>query len=169
MIGFLNDLASDQWPPVLAAFRKGLGEAGYIEGQNVAFSYRWTEGRRDRLAALAADLVRSNVAVIITSGDTAAALAAQAATSKIPIIFAIEDDPIRFGLAADLDKPGGNATGIRLLGHVLARYTDIAGSVILVLGASTPRGTWESAMKAAATGSTSPTHDAGNFAFSSAR
>ena len=114
-IGFLNDLSSDQWPPVLTAFREGLGDAGYIEGQNVAFTYRWTEGRRDRLAALAADLVRSNVAVIIASGDTAAALAAQAATSKIPIIFAIEDDPIKFGLAAGIDKPGGNATGIQLL------------------------------------------------------
>jgi putative ABC transport system substrate-binding protein len=114
VIGFLNDLSPDQWPSPLSGFRRALTEAGYVEGQNVAFAYRWTEGRRDRLPDLAVDLARMNVAMIVASGDTAAALAAHAATSKIPIIFAIEDDPVKFGLAASLDEPGGNATGIYL-------------------------------------------------------
>ena len=113
-IGFLNDLSPDQWPSPLSGFRRALTEAGYVEGQNVTFAYRWTEGHRDRLPALAAELARMRVDVIVASGDTAAALAAHAATSRIPIIFAIEDDPVRFGLAASLDRPGGNATGIYL-------------------------------------------------------
>jgi putative ABC transport system substrate-binding protein len=114
MIGFLNDLPADQWPSPLNAFRRALGEAGYVEGRNVAFVTRWTDGRRDRLPELAAELARMNVDVIVASGDTAVALAARAATAKIPILFAIEDDPVRFGLATSLDKPGGNATGIYL-------------------------------------------------------
>jgi putative tryptophan/tyrosine transport system substrate-binding protein len=112
VIGFLNDLSPDQWGPALSGFRRGLSEAGYVDGENIAFVYRWTEGHRDRLPELAADLARSSVSVIVASGDTPAALAAKAATSKIPILFAIEDDPVKFGLAASLDKPGGNATGI---------------------------------------------------------
>ena len=114
VIGFLNDLSPDQWEPALSGFRRGLSEAGFVDGENVAFAYRWTEGRRNRLPDLAADLAQSNVTVIVASGDTPAALAAKAATSKIPILFAIEDDPVRFGLAASLDKPGGNATGMYL-------------------------------------------------------
>jgi putative ABC transport system substrate-binding protein len=112
VIGLLNDLSPDQWEPALSGFRRGLAEAGYLDGKNVALAYRWTEGHRDRLPELAADLARSNVAMIVVSGDTPAALAAKAATSKIPILFAIEDDPVKFGLAVSLDKPGGNATGI---------------------------------------------------------
>lgn len=113
-IGFLNDLSLDQWQPAMTGFRQGLSKTGYVEGQNVDFIHRWSEGRKDKLPELAANLAGTDVAVIVTSGDTAAALAAQAATSKIPIVFAIEDDPIKFGLAASLDKPGGNATGIFL-------------------------------------------------------
>jgi putative ABC transport system substrate-binding protein len=113
-IGFLNDLSPDQWQPAMTGFRQGLSETGYVEGQNVDFIYRWTGGRKDSLAELAANLAATDVAVIVTSGDTAAALAAQAATAKIPIVFAIEDDPVKFGLAASLDKPGGNATGLSL-------------------------------------------------------
>jgi len=112
VIAFLNDLSPDQWQPVLTAFQQGLGETGYAEGQSVTFAYRWTEGRRDRLAELAADLVRANVAIVVASGDTASALAARAATSKVPILFAVGLDPVRQGLAASLEKPGGNATGL---------------------------------------------------------
>jgi putative ABC transport system substrate-binding protein len=113
-IGFLNDLSPDQWPPAMAGFRQGLSETGYVEGQNVDFIYRWTGGRRDSLPELAANLAAADVAVIVASGDTTAALAAQAATAKTPIVFAIEDDPVKFGLAASLDRPGGNATGMVL-------------------------------------------------------
>jgi hypothetical protein len=88
VIGSLNDLSPDQWEPALSGFRRGLSEVGYVDGENVAFVYRWTEGRRDRLPELAADLSRSNVGVIVASGDTPATLAAKAATSKIPILFA---------------------------------------------------------------------------------
>jgi ABC-type uncharacterized transport system substrate-binding protein len=111
-IGFLNDLSPDQWQPAMAGFRRGLSEAGYAEGQNVTFVYRWTEGRRDSLPDLAGGLARANVSLIVSSGDTAAALAARAGTSKIPVLFAIDDDPVKFGLAESLDKPGGNATGM---------------------------------------------------------
>jgi putative ABC transport system substrate-binding protein len=111
-IGFLNDLSPDQWQPAMTGFRRGLSEAGYVEGQNVTFVYRWTEGRRDSLPDLAGGLARANVSLIVSSGDTAAALAARAATSKIPVLFAIEDDPVKFGFAESLDKPGGNATGM---------------------------------------------------------
>ena len=96
-IGFLNNLSPDQWQPVLTGFRAGLGGTGFAEGRNVDFAYRWTQGQRDRLPELAADLARADVAAIVTSADTATALAARAATSKIPIIFATQDDPVRFG------------------------------------------------------------------------
>jgi putative tryptophan/tyrosine transport system substrate-binding protein len=88
VIGSLNDLSPDQWEPALSGFRRGLSEVGYVDGENVAFVYRWTEGRRDRLPELAADLSRSNVGVIVASGDMPATLAAKAAMSKIPILFA---------------------------------------------------------------------------------
>jgi putative ABC transport system substrate-binding protein len=113
-IGFLNNPSPDQWQPVLSGFRRGLGEAGYVDAQNVTLIYRWTEGQVNRLPDLAADLVRTNVAVIVASADTETALAARTATSKIPVIFAIQDDPVRFGLVSSLDQPGGRATGIYL-------------------------------------------------------
>ena len=107
VIGFLNDLSPDQWEPALSGFRRGLAEAGYLDGKNVALAYRWTEGHRDRLPELAADLTRSNVAIIVASGDTPAALAAKAATSKIPILFAIEG--IRqVRSRCSFANPGGN-------------------------------------------------------------
>ena len=108
-IGFL---ATSPQPSRLDAFQRGLNESGFSEGTNVRIEYRWTEGRFERLPELALELVRQRVDVIVTPGNTAAALAAKAATSTIPIVFGVSEDPVKFGLVASLGRPGGNATGI---------------------------------------------------------
>jgi putative ABC transport system substrate-binding protein len=115
MIGYLGTATPEQWAGRLLAFRQGLSEAGYVDGQNVVIEYRWADSQTDRLEALAADLVRRQVNVIVTPGSALAALAAKSVTTTLPIVFETGADPVAVGLVASLNRPGGNLTGVTAL------------------------------------------------------
>jgi putative ABC transport system substrate-binding protein len=134
-VGFLGPATAAGFEPYLDGFRQGLGAAGFVEGRTVAIDYRWADNELDRLPALAAELVARRVSVIATGSATAAALAAKAATSTIPIVFTIGADPVRFGLVASMNRPGGNVTGVSFLANTL-----VAKQLLLLRGLSSSSG-----------------------------
>jgi putative ABC transport system substrate-binding protein len=119
VIGFLNSASPALYTFNVAAFREGLREAGFVEGQNVTIEYRWADSRYDRLPMLAAELAALKVSAIAATGDVASARAAQSASNTIPIVFTIGGDPVKWGLVASMNRPGGNITGVSLLSNVL--------------------------------------------------
>jgi putative tryptophan/tyrosine transport system substrate-binding protein len=131
VVGLINPQSPDTYTNVLRAIRQGLKDIGYIEGENVVIVYRFAENQVDRLPALAADLVRRQVAVIVTSGGAASALAAKAATTTIPIVFGVAEHPVRLGLVASLAGPGGNATGINFfIGELAAKRLELLRELV---------------------------------------
>jgi ABC-type uncharacterized transport system substrate-binding protein len=119
VIGFMHSASREPFESMLAGFRRGLNELGFVEGRNLTIEYRWAEGRFDRLPSLAAELVQRPVAIIVAAGGNVSVLAARAATSTIPIVFPGMDDPVKLGVVASFSHPGGNATGVSLFNAVL--------------------------------------------------
>jgi putative ABC transport system substrate-binding protein len=146
LMGYLHSGSPSIFGNLVAAFHQGLNEAGYVEGQNVAITYRWAEGQYDRLPALASELMDRQVAVIVTGGGEVAALAAKAATATIPIVFTIGSDPVKSGLVASLNHPGGNLTGATVFNTVLTakelgllhELVPWAGSVAMLVNPDNP-------------------------------
>jgi putative ABC transport system substrate-binding protein len=131
VVGFVYGASADASAGYAAAFRKGLSETGYTEGQNVTVEYHWLEGRYDRLPALMADLVRRRVTVIATPSGTSTAVAAKAATATIPIAFGVAEDPVKLGLVASLARPGGNVTGINFFtSEVVAKRLGLLNQLV---------------------------------------
>jgi len=135
VVGFLNSQSAGPFSHMLAGFQRGLREAGFLEGQNVAIEYRWAEGHYERLPDLANDLVRRQLAVLVATGGEPAALAAKVATQAIPIVFLIGGDPVKEGLVASMNRPGGNVTGLTLL------TTEIEGKRLGLLQELVPKAT----------------------------
>jgi ABC-type uncharacterized transport system substrate-binding protein len=131
VVGFLGAGSLDTYLLYLAAFRKGLNESGFAEGQNVAIEYRWAEGQYDRMSELATDLARRRVAVIAVPGSAPGARAAKAATSTIPIVFSVGEDPVKAGLVTSISRPEGNATGINFFtGELVAKRLAILHELV---------------------------------------
>ncbi|MGA7535201.1 MAG: ABC transporter substrate-binding protein [Pseudolabrys sp.] len=145
VVGFLNAASAEGYTRQLTAFLKGLGEAGYVDGRNVTIEYRWADGRSDRLPVMVADLVQRQVAVIAAT-STPAALAAKASTTTVPIVFETGADPVRLGLVANLNRPGGNITGVTQLSQEVApkrlqmlhELLPMATSIALLINPSEP-------------------------------
>ena len=131
VIGFFDSRSPDTMADRLRGFRKGLKETGYVEGENVAIEYRWAEGHYERLPALAVDLVRRQVKVLVASGASPPALAAKTATTSLPIVFIIGSDPVKVGLVTSLNRPGGNITGVTVITtEVTAKRLDLLREMI---------------------------------------
>jgi putative ABC transport system substrate-binding protein len=160
VIGFLSSASPDLYAIRLRAFRQGLKEAGYVEGQNVAIEYRWAEGQNNRLPVLAAELVHRQVDVIVAGGGTPSAVTAKAAAATIPIVFAVGVDPVALGLVSSLNRPGGNLTGITNMNvevgpkrlELLRELIPTATSIALLINPTSPNlaEPFTRAMKAAA-------------------
>lgn len=147
VIGCLNSQSPDGYAPFVAAFLKGLGQAGFVEGHNVAIEYRWANGQYDQMPALAADLVRRQINVIFASGGDASALAAKTATSSIPTVFIIGGDPVSERLVASLGRPSGNLTGLTLSSasleakrlELLHQMVPRIGTIAVLMNPTSPR------------------------------
>jgi len=158
VIGFLSSRSPGESEAVVSKFREGLGESGYVVGENVLVDYRWAEGRYERLATLASELIGLRVAVIFAAGGPPAALAAKAATATIPVVFSAVPDPVRLGLVASLGRPGGNLTGMSTftadLGakevELLKELLPSIKTLVYLVNPSNPSGELEEASAAAA-------------------
>jgi putative ABC transport system substrate-binding protein len=161
VIGFMNIMSPESIPHWVAAFHQGLKDTGFVEGQNVAVEYRWADGQYDRLPELVADLVRRRVTVLAATGGDPSPQVAKAATQTIPIVFTANGDPVRNGLVASLNRPGGNATGITIFGapvvtkrlQLLRELVPQVAAITYLMNPNNPNGTTEMATAEAAAAS----------------